>query len=147
MKINPGYPPLKSNPIVSDSPNRVAPQRNFSDVLQNNNAQATHDDIQRQFKEIQMQGDRLAKSMTLRELTSYQMLVKRFLEDTVRRGVKVKETQSFDRRGRGKKYKLLDEVDSMLLSMAEELLQSEEGRIELLQRMGEIRGMLINFLY
>lgn len=147
MKINPGYPPLKSNPIVSDSPNRVVQQRNFSDVLQNNNAQATHDDIQRQFKEIQMQGDRLAKSMTLRELKAYQMLVKRFLEDTVRRGVKVKETQSFDRRGRGKKYKLLDEVDSMLMNMAEELLQSEEGRIELLQRMGEIRGMLINFLY
>lgn len=147
MKINPGYPPLKSNPIISETPAKAVQPKSFSDVLRNHGSQATHDEVQRQFKEIQMQGDRLAKSMTLRELKAYQMLVKRFLEDTVRRGVKLKETQSFDRRGRSKKYKLLDEVDSALLSMAEELLTSEEGRIELLQRMGEIRGMLVNLLY
>jgi uncharacterized protein len=147
MKINPGYPPLKSNSVMSETPTKVVQQKNFSDVLQNHGSQATHDEIQRQFKAIQLQGDRLAKSMTLRELKAYQMLVKRFLEDTVRRGVKLKDTQSFDRRGRSRKYKLLDEVNSALLGMAEELLSSEEGRIELLQRMGEIRGMLVNLLY
>ncbi|WP_017815551.1 MULTISPECIES: YaaR family protein [Paenibacillus] len=147
MKINPGYPMMKSNPIIADTPNKVVQPKNFSDVLQNHGTQATHDEVQRQFREIQMQGERLAKSMTLRELKSYQMLVKRFLEDTVRRGIKLKETHSFDRRGRSKKYKLLDEVDAALISMAEELLNSEQGRIELLQRMGEIRGMLVNFLY
>ncbi|WP_322925176.1 YaaR family protein [Paenibacillus campi] len=147
MKINPGYPPLKSNSVLSETPTKTVQQKNFSDVLQNHGTQATNDEIQRQFKAIQLQGDRLAKSMTLRELKAYQMLVKRFLEDTVRRGVKLKDTQSFDRRGRSRKYKLLDEVDSTLLSMAEELLSSEEGRIELLQRMGEIRGMLVNLLY
>ncbi|WP_322908042.1 YaaR family protein [Paenibacillus campi] len=147
MKINPGYPPLKSNSVLSETPTKTVQQKNFSDVLQNHGTHATNDEIQRQFKAIQLQGDRLAKSMTLRELKAYQMLVKRFLEDTVRRGVKLKDTQSFDRRGRSRKYKLLDEVDSTLLSMAEELLSSEEGRIELLQRMGEIRGMLVNLLY
>ncbi|WP_046216580.1 YaaR family protein [Paenibacillus wulumuqiensis] len=147
MKINPGYPMMKSNPVISDTPNKVVQQKNFSDVLQNHGTQATHDEVQRQFREIQMQGERLAKSMTLRELKSYQMLVKRFLEDTVRRGIGLKETHSFDRRGRSKKYKLLDEVDAALISMAEDLLNSEQGRIELLQRMGEIRGLLVNFLY
>ncbi len=94
-----------------------------------------------------MQGDRLARSMTVRELKAYRMMVKRFLEDTVRRGVGIKESRGWDRRGRGKRYKLLDEVDAALLAMADELLETEQGKIELLQKIGEIRGMLINLVF
>ncbi|MNI94013.1 hypothetical protein D3C73_1520480 [compost metagenome] len=75
------------------------------------------------------------------------MMVKRFLEDTVRRGVTIKDAKGWDRRGRGKRYKLLDEVDAALLAMADELLETEQGKIELLQRIGEIRGMLINLCF
>jgi len=74
-------------------------------------------------------------------------MIKRFLEDTVRRGVIMKETKGWDRRGRGKRYKLIDELDASLLAMADELLESEEGKISLLQQMGEIRGMLINLSF
>lgn len=93
-----------------------------------------------------MQGERLARSMTIRELKAYRLLVKRFLEDTVRRGVTMKEARA-DRRGRGKRYKLIDEIDAALLEMADEMLESEQGKIELLQRIGEIRGMLINLVF
>ena len=82
--------------------------------------------------------------MTLHIQKRYKQLVKRFLEETVRRGVSMKETRGWDRRGRGKRYKLIDEIDSALLSMADELLDTEEGKISLLQQVGEIRGMLIN---
>lgn len=41
-----------------------------------------------------MQGERLARSMTIRELKAYRLLVKRFLEDTVRRGVTMKEARA-----------------------------------------------------
>ncbi|MEC0330262.1 DUF327 family protein, partial [Paenibacillus macerans] len=44
-------------------------------------------------------------------------------------------------------YKLLDEVDAALLAMADELLETEQGKIELLQKIGEIRGMLINLCF
>lgn len=85
----------------------------------------------------------MARSMTIRELKAYKQLVKRFLEETVRRGVSMKETRGWDRRGRGKRYKLIDEIDSALLSMADELLDTEEGKISLLQQVGEIRGCLL----
>lgn len=85
--------------------------------------------------------------MTVRELKLYRMMVKGFLEDTLKRGIALKETKGWDRRGRGKRYKILEEVDSMLVAMGEELLGSEEGRLELLQRVGEIRGLLINLVF
>ena len=50
-------------------------------------------------------------------------MVKQFLEDTVRRGIGMKETRGFDRRGRTKRYKLLEEIDAALVSMGEELLE------------------------
>ncbi|ASA25012.1 YaaR family protein [Paenibacillus donghaensis] len=147
MKINPGYRPLKSELPVSEGLNKPVQQKSFSDVFQQQSEQKTLDELNRQMKEIQAQGDRLSKSMTIRELTIYRMMIKRFLEETARRGVILKETKGWDRRGRGKRYKLLEEIDTALLSMADDLLGSEEGRIDLLGRVGEIRGLLINLSF
>jgi len=147
VKIDPGYRPLKSGLGINENAAKPVQAKSFSDVMQQHGTQASKDELNRRFKEIQMQGDRLAHSMTIRELKAYRLLVKRFLEDTVRRGVGIKEARGWDRRGRGKRYKLLDEVDAALLAMADELLETEEGKIELLQKIGEIRGMLINLCF
>ncbi len=105
------------------------------------------EELQRKLEDIRLQGDRLMRSLTVRELKLYRMMVKSFLEDTLRRGIKLKETRGWDKRGRGKRYKILEEVDALLVAMGEELLQSEEGRIELLEKVGEIRGLLINLVF
>ncbi|WP_433944842.1 YaaR family protein [Paenibacillus sp. SN-8-1] len=147
MKIEPGYRPLTSGRGITDGSNKPVAAKNFSDAMQQQGEQASQQELNRRVKEIQLQGDRLAHSMTVRELKAYRLLVKRFLEDTVRRGVRMKEVKGWDRRGRGKKYNLIDEIDSALLSMADELLESEQGKIELLQKIGEIRGMLINLSF
>jgi uncharacterized protein YaaR (DUF327 family) len=98
-------------------------------------------------EQIQLQGERLSKSMTVRELRQYKLLIKKFLEETARRGVQLRETKGWDRRGRSKRYKLLEEIDENLLAMADDLLEHEQGRIEILQKIGEIRGMLINLFF
>lgn len=146
MKINPGYRPLKSELSATDAERRPVEHKNFNDVFQQHSQQKTIDELNRQIKDIQQQGDRLSKSMTVRELAIYRNMIKRFLEETARRGVILKETKGWDRRGRGKRYKLLEEIDAALLNMADDLLDSEQGRIDLLGRVGEIRGLLINFL-
>lgn len=147
MKINPGYRPLKSEMLTTDGANKPVQQKSFSDVFQQQSQQKSNDELVRQIKEIHSQGERLSKSMTIRELTIYRMMIKRFLEETARRGVVLKETRGWDRRGRGKRYKLLEEIDATLLTMADELLNSEQGRIDLLGRVGEIRGLLINLSF
>lgn len=147
MKINPGYRPLKSELTTAEGAGRAIQQKTFSDVFQQQGEQKTMDELNRQIKDIQQQGDRLAKSMTVRELAIYRNMIKRFLEETARRGVILKETKGWDRRGRGKRYKLLEEIDAALLGMADDLLESEQGRIDLLGRVGEIRGMLINLSF
>ncbi|MEI7027698.1 YaaR family protein [Paenibacillus sp. y28] len=148
MKINPGYRPLGKELKRQEAGNaNQTNMRGFSDMLQQQDRKADQEQLQKMLQQIQLQGDRLTKSMTVRELRAYKLLVKKFLEDTVRRGVGLKDTTGWDRRGRGKRYKLLDEIDRALLDMADDLLETEEGKIDLLGKVGEIRGMLINLLF
>ncbi|MEW9702431.1 YaaR family protein [Paenibacillus sp. SI8] len=148
MKINPGWQPIGKNVKVSDNvPTPQMAPRNFSDIMQQQDEKFTQEQLTKMMQQIALQGDRLARSMTVRELRQYKLLVKQFLEETARRGVHLRDTKGWDRRGRSKRYKLLEEIDQELLALADELLESEEGRIDILQRIGEIRGMLINMLF
>lgn len=148
MKINPGWRSMPKDVLRPDlnSSQQVA-HKSFSDMMQQQDEQADQQQLRKKLNEIQIQGERLTKSMTIRELRAYKLLVRQFLEETARRGIQLKETRGWDRRGRGKKYRLLEEIDKQLLDMADDMLQEEQGRVELLQRVGEIRGLLINFLY
>lgn len=148
MKINPGFHPINKEMRRADtllSP--AAQQQGFSDMLSQQQENAGKEQLKRMLDQIQLQGERLLKSMTVRELRQYKRMVKQFLEETVRRGVGLKETRGWDRRGRGKKYKILQEIDQNLLAMADELLEAENGKVELLNRVGEIRGLLINLWF
>ncbi|TCZ70554.1 DUF327 family protein [Paenibacillus albiflavus] len=148
MKINPGWGPVGANVRVPDnSVQQHPPAQNFADVMKHQDKIATKEQLGRLAGQINQQGEHLSKAMTVRELRKYKLMIKQFLEETARRGVGIKDTRGWDRRGRGKRYKILDEIDEELISMAEDLLDSEQGRIEILHRIGEIRGMLVNFLY
>lgn len=148
MKINPGWRPFGKQIQVTDNPaSTPVVSKSFSDMLNQQGGQADVEQLNRMLQQIQMQGERLSKSMTVRELRAYKMLVKQFLEQTVRKGIGIKDTAGWDRRGRGKRYKLLDEIDRQLVAMADDMLETEDGKIELLSKIGEIRGLLINLVY
>jgi uncharacterized protein YaaR (DUF327 family) len=145
MKIQPNWSTLGKNVQKPDSPqNPVVQQKSFGDMMHQQEDQTNHEQLKLLFDKINKQGQQFARTMTVRELRAYKLLVKQFLEETVRRGVAIRDTKGWDRRGRGKRYKLLEEIDAMLLEMAEQLLEQEQGRIQLLDRVGEIRGMLLN---
>ncbi len=148
MKIqSPGYPLINKAVPRGELASRPPQMQSFGDLLQHQDEQRTQEELQRKLEDIRLQGDRLARSMTVRELVLYRQMVKSFLEDTVKRGIGLKDTRGWDRRGRSKRYKLLEEVDTMLVAMGEELLTTEEGRLDLLNKVGEIRGILINLAF
>lgn len=148
MKIQPpGYPLIHKATPRGEPSSRPQQAFSFGDMMQQQDEQRTQEELQRKLEDIRQQGDRLARSMTVRELVLYRQMVRSFLEDTVKRGIGLKETRGWDRRGRSKRYKLLEEVDAMLVSMGDELLRTEEGRLDLLSKVGEIRGILINLAF
>jgi uncharacterized protein YaaR (DUF327 family) len=147
MKIDPGWRPLGQDRARDNAAGRPVQSKSFADAMRYQDQSRSREELEQKLQDIQLQGERLARSMTMRELKAYKAMVKQFLELTVRRGIGIKDVRSMDRRGRIKRHKLLDEIDESLLVMADELLLSEQGRMEMLQRVGDIRGLLINMLF
>jgi len=148
MKINPGWRPLggEIRRVEHGQPQHLE-VKSFADTLRDHEQRASQEQLKQMMEEINRQAERLARSMTLRDLRQYKLLIKRFLEETARRGVGIRDTRGWDRRGRTKRYKLLEEIDKHLLELADDLISSEQGRIEILYRIGEIRGLLINLRF
>jgi len=148
MKINPGWRPFGSELRRTDtaSSQPIEP-KSFSDSLRQQDEKAGQEQLNRLMDQIHRQGERLTKSMTVRELRQYKLLIKQFLEETARRGVGLRDTRGWDRRGRTKRYKLLEEIDGHLLALADDLIDTEQGKIEILNRIGEIKGLLINLSF
>ena len=147
MRVDQSFRPLGQSRTANEGVNKQIQSNQFSEMLMQKNRQHTVSEMQQMIKGIQEQGDRLSRHMTVRELKIYRQMVKQFLEDTLRKGIGLKEVRGFDRRGRVKRYKLLEEVDEKLVLLAEEMLATEEGRIQLLNTLGEIRGILINYVF
>ena len=89
-------------------------------------------------------GDRVARSRSLRELARFKMLVKRFLQETIEHGMEMKQSHTWNRFGEGRRLKIVETIDERLVELAQDLLSEEKESIDLLDKIGEIKGLLIN---
>jgi len=94
--------------------------------------------------DISAAGDRLARSRNLREMAKFKMLVKRFLKEAVESGLDVKQSHTWNQYGEGRRLKIVQTIDEKLIELAEALLNEEKNSVELLGKIGEIKGLLIN---
>lgn len=95
-------------------------------------------------KGITVQGERLGRYRSFKDLAKYKRLVKDFVKEAVNYGMDLKHSQSFNLQGNSRKLTLVDEIDEKLLAMTEIVLEQEKRSIGLLDLIGEIKGLLIN---
>lgn len=122
----------------------VDDQIRFQEIINQKNSQMTNDKLKKMLTEIDTAGERLAKSRTVRELMDYKNLVKSFMEEAVKHGVGMEDRQGFNRRGRTKMYKMVTEVNEKLVQLTNAVLDKEQKGLDILSRVGEIKGMLVN---
>ncbi|ATH93969.1 hypothetical protein ACH95_10815 [Bacillus glycinifermentans] len=94
--------------------------------------------------DIEAFGKRLAKSRNFKDLARFKGLIKRFVKEAVENGLTVENSRSFDLYGNSRTLTIVKELDEKLVQLTEELLDQEKPSIELLERIGEIKGLLIN---
>ncbi|MBQ2089940.1 MAG: YaaR family protein, partial [Lachnospiraceae bacterium] len=74
----------------------------------------------------------------------YRGLIKDFLNEVVNRSHKFSRENFLDRRGRHRVYGIVKLVDENLDKLAEALVADEIDHIEILSRIDEIRGLLLD---
>lgn len=95
-------------------------------------------------QEITEQGEKIAKHMDIKDMRKYRELVKGFLNEVVNRSHKFSRENFLDRRGRHRVYGIVKLVDKNLDELAGELVKEEKNHLEIVGRIDDIRGLLLD---
>jgi len=93
---------------------------------------------------ITVEGEKLAKRRDIKDMRHYRGLVKEFLNEIVTHSHSFSRENFLDRRGRHRVYGIIRLVDENLDQLAQELMKDEVDNIAILDKIGEIRGLLLD---
>ena len=96
------------------------------------------------FQDITMQGKKISKHTDVKDMKRYRALIKDFLNEVVNRSHKFSRENFLDRRGRHRVYGIIRLIDENLDELAAELMKEEKDNIAILQKVDEIRGLLLD---
>ena len=95
-------------------------------------------------EDITMQGERLYKRRDVKDMKRYRGLIKEFLNEVVTHSHTFTRENFLDRRGRHRVYGIIRLIDENLDQLAQELMKDEKDNLAILDKIGEIRGLLLD---
>ena len=95
-------------------------------------------------EEITMQGERISKKKDIKDMRKYRSLIKEFMNEVVSRSHSFSRENFLDRKGRHRVYGIIRLVDETLDELAKELVKEEKDNLTILQKIGDIRGLILD---
>ncbi|MBL3645236.1 YaaR family protein [[Brevibacterium] frigoritolerans] len=143
MKINHDIP-IKLDKSRQDAKLFQTGNGRFQQMVQTQDQKMQIQTLNRLIGDIEGAGQRLVRSRTFRELAKYKALVKRFVKEAVEYGLELKQSTSWNEYGQSRPLKTVETIDAKLVELSEEILNKEKSSLEILEMIGEIKGLLIN---
>lgn len=100
--------------------------------------------LQALMEEITMQGEKLSKRRDVKDMKRYRGLIKEFLNEVVTHSHSFSRENFLDRRGRHRVYGIIRLIDENLDQLAQELMKDEKDHLAILNKIGEIQGLLLD---
>lgn len=91
-------------------------------------------------------GKKLADHMDIKDMKRYRTLISDFINEVVTNSHKFERENFLDRRGRHRVYGIVKLVDKNLDELAQELLKTEKDHLRILEKTGEIQGLLLDII-
>ncbi len=143
IKVNQSQEILKPEAVK----NTEQPSEAFKFALMSNIEEADlKERLTSMMNDITMQGNRIKKRKDIGDMRKYRSLIKSFMNEILNRSHKFSRENFLDRRGRHRVYGIIKLIDENLDNLAEELLKDESDNITILNKIGEIEGLLIDIL-
>ena len=92
------------------------------------------------------QGEKLGKKVDIGELKVYKRMISEFLEEAVGNSHKFSKESFLDRRGRHRVYATIKRVNTEVENLTKDVLNNEKDNIKILQRIDDIRGLIMDIL-
>lgn len=143
MKINQDLR-LNLDKIQQEQKHHAPGGAKFNEMVQKHDQKMQLGQLQRLLGDIENAGERLARSRNFKDLAKFKTLVKRFVRETVDFGMGLKQSHTWNQYGQGRSLKIVETIDEKLVELTEELMEKEGKSIDILGKIGEIKGLLIN---
>lgn len=102
------------------------------------------DSLKVMIERITEQGNKLSEHMDIRDMRLYRSMISEFMNEIVSNSHKFSRENFLDRRGRHRVYGIVRLVNDKVDALATELLKVEKDKIDILDRIGEIQGLLLD---
>lgn len=137
--------PMTLSPISGERKTEgTAEKGSFGDVMRRSEETDAESRMRKLMGDIEKQGETLGKTMDLRELKQYKKLIAEFLDEMVTNSLKFSKFNQFDRRGRHKVFAVVKKVNGKLEELSREFMKEEKDNLQILDKIGTIRGMLLD---
>lgn len=93
---------------------------------------------------ITEQGNKISEHMDIRDIRLYRSMISEFVNEVVSNSHKFSRDNFLDRRGRHRVYGIVRLINEKVDALANELLRSEKNHLDILERIGEIQGLLLD---
>ncbi|MBS4213021.1 YaaR family protein [Neobacillus rhizophilus] len=143
MKVSPGFG-VTNDKMFFQKETKQAESSSFQQILTDSKTNLVKEQLSSLLDGIQKQGERLVQSRTAADLQKYKKLIQSFLQEVVKNGLSLEITDSFTAMNRGRRLKIIKEIDRNLLELSKKILEKEDANIQLLDKIGEIKGLLID---
>jgi len=121
-----------------------ASSKGFQDLIVKQGNKLQNDQLTKLLANIDDAGRRLGKSRNFSDLSKYKLLVKKFIHEAVEYGMNMKQSRSWDYNGNSRSLKIIEQVDELLINLTDEMMSKESSSIDILAKIGEVKGLLVN---
>lgn len=126
-----------------DSPGSLERSVDFGGVL-SQTQKIKRIELQTFLDRLDTQGKKLAHSLSIRDLKNFRDMVKSFLRSTFGQSRQMQEESSWDFQGRPKVMARISKIDQILDDLGKQLLDQQAKPLEILTKIDDIRGLIVD---
>lgn len=141
LRVNNSGQPKALN--IEVQPNSEKRGTEFNNILAHTK-QLQSQELEIFLKRLNVQGQKLAETLSVHDLVDFKNMVKSFLKSTLGKSRTMQEETIWDFRGQPKIMARVTKIDRALEELGEQILSSQTEPLKILAKIDEIKGLIID---
>jgi uncharacterized protein YaaR (DUF327 family) len=123
---------------------QAADKKDFLDVLEQQEPLLWQESLNKLLRQLDEVGARLSRSFSLYDLRNYKDLLQHFLKETQGRVYVMRQQIGWSRFGKSKLYQRIERINLELDELTKITLNQQKDPLKMLNKLDEIRGLLVD---
>ncbi|HBF39806.1 MAG TPA: hypothetical protein DDW50_21150 [Firmicutes bacterium] len=120
-------------------------QASFSDTLRSSDVKRRSEACETILQELDVLGERLKKGPNPSDVKKYRSLIGDFMREASGQSYDIHEESHWDREGNRKNFVLVRKINQSVEELLDAVMNQEKKQIDVVAKLTEIRGLLVDF--